>query len=98
MPLCLLTIRTILPRPDLVKVRVWGPDLNRGSDLPVIRADRASFEFLLEGGPATSFPREFSLDVLSRYFPGYPTEIRARLGGSDPGTATSARSSRCLPS
>ena len=47
---------------------------------------RASFEFLLEREPASSIMREFSLDVISRYFPGYPAEISARLGGSDPGT------------
>jgi hypothetical protein len=47
---------------------------------------RASFEFLLEREPATSILRKFSLDVISRYFPGYPAEIRARLGSSDPGT------------
>jgi hypothetical protein len=46
---------------------------------------RASFEFLLEREPATSILHEFSLDVISRYFPGYPAEIRARLRG-DPGT------------
>ena len=47
---------------------------------------RASFEFLLEREPATSILREFSLDVISQYFPGYPAEIGARLSGSDPGT------------
>jgi hypothetical protein len=47
---------------------------------------RASFEFLLEREPATSILREFSLDVISQYFPGYPAQIRARLGRSDPGT------------
>jgi hypothetical protein len=47
---------------------------------------RASFEFLLEREPATSILRNFSLDVISEYFPGYPAEIRARLGGSGPGT------------
>ncbi len=47
---------------------------------------RASFEFLLEREPATSILREFSLDVIGQYFPGYPAQIRARLGGSDPGT------------
>jgi hypothetical protein len=47
---------------------------------------RASFGFLLEREPATSILREFSLDVISQYFPGYPAEISARLGGSDPGT------------
>jgi hypothetical protein len=46
---------------------------------------RASFEFLLEREPATSILRDFSLDVISQYFPGYPAEIRARLGSSDPG-------------
>ena len=47
---------------------------------------RASFEFLLEREAATSILREFSLDVISRYFPSYPAEIGARLGNSDPGT------------
>jgi hypothetical protein len=45
---------------------------------------RASFEFLLEREPASSILRKFSLDIISRYFPNYPAEIRARLGGSDP--------------
>ena len=47
---------------------------------------RASFGFLLEREPATSILREFSLDVISQYFPGYPAQIRARLRGSEPGT------------
>jgi hypothetical protein len=47
---------------------------------------RVSFEFLLEREPATSILRGFSLDVISRYFPSYPAEISARLGGSDPST------------
>jgi hypothetical protein len=47
---------------------------------------RASFEFLLEHEPATSILPTFSLDVISRYFPGYPAEISARLGGGDPST------------
>jgi hypothetical protein len=41
--------------------------------------------FLLEGEPATSILHEFSLDVISQYFPAYPAEIRARLRSSDPG-------------
>jgi len=45
---------------------------------------RASFEFLLEREPASSILRKFSLDIISRYFPDYPAEIRTRLGGSDP--------------
>ena len=47
---------------------------------------RASFAFLLEREPATSILREFSLDIISQYFPSYPAEIGARLGCSDPGT------------
>ena len=47
---------------------------------------RASFEFLLEHEPATSILRKFSLDVISRYFPSDPAEIRDRLGSGDPGT------------
>lgn len=39
----------------------------------------ASFEFLLEHEPASSILRTFSLDVISQYFPDYPTEIRRRL-------------------
>jgi len=46
---------------------------------------KASFEFLLEHEPATSILRTFSLDVIRQYFPGYPAEIRARLGGSNSG-------------
>ena len=30
--------------------------------------------------------REFSLDIISQYFPSYPAEIGARLGSGDPGT------------
>ena len=48
---------------------------------------RASFEFLLEREPAVAILREFSLDVISQYFPSYPADIRARLGRNDPGTA-----------
>ena len=46
-----------------------------------------SFEFLLERESAASILRELSVDVISQYFPGYPAEIRARLGGSNPGKA-----------
>jgi hypothetical protein len=42
----------------------------------------ASFEFLLEREPATSILREFSLDVIARYFPDYPGEISARFAPS----------------
>jgi len=43
---------------------------------------RVSFEFLLEHEPASSILRTFSLDVITQYFPSYPAEIRARLGGA----------------
>ncbi|HEY8454635.1 MAG TPA: hypothetical protein VIL34_03500 [Actinopolymorphaceae bacterium] len=41
---------------------------------------RESFRFLLEREPATSILREFSLDVITRYFPEYPEELARRLG------------------
>ena len=40
---------------------------------------RESFVFLLEREPASSILREFSLDVIARYFPEYPGELPARL-------------------
>lgn len=40
---------------------------------------RESFAFLLEREPPTSILGSFSLDVISRYFPEYPTEMRRRL-------------------
>lgn len=41
-----------------------------------------SFVFLLEREPPSSILKRFSLDVIGRYFPEYPEEIRRRL---DPG-------------
>jgi hypothetical protein len=49
-------------------------------DLDEERLVRESFEFLLEREPADAIRREFDLDVVSRYFPDYGGEIRARLG------------------
>jgi hypothetical protein len=37
---------------------------------------KASFEFLLAREPATSILESFSLDVIARYFPDYPSEMR----------------------
>lgn len=37
---------------------------------------RRSFEFLLAREPNTSILREFSLDVIERYFPEYREKIR----------------------
>lgn len=49
------------------------------AELDEIRLVRESFAFLLEREPATSILREFSLDVISRYFPEYEDEIRVRV-------------------
>ncbi len=43
---------------------------------------RASFAFLLEREPPTAILRRFSLEVIGRYFPEYPTEIRRRMQGA----------------
>jgi hypothetical protein len=40
---------------------------------------RASLLYLLEREPASAILAEFSLDVISRYFPDYRTDIGARL-------------------
>jgi hypothetical protein len=40
---------------------------------------RESFLFLLEREPASSILPEFSLDVISRYFPEYKKELPKRL-------------------
>ena len=40
---------------------------------------RESFEFLLEREPATSIMKEFSLDVIPRFFPEYSEELSRRL-------------------
>ncbi len=41
---------------------------------------RESFAFLLEREPASSILPDFSLAVISRYFPEYGDELRQRLG------------------
>jgi hypothetical protein len=43
------------------------------------RLVRESFIFLLEREPALSIMAEFSLDVISRYFPEYKKTLRERL-------------------
>jgi hypothetical protein len=42
---------------------------------------RESFVFLLEREPPSSIMGEFSLDVISQYFPEYYDEMNGRLGG-----------------
>jgi hypothetical protein len=51
-------------------------DLDPGSEEAVVRE---SFAFLLEREPATSIMSEFSLSVISRYFPEYEEELPTRL-------------------
>ncbi len=46
------------------------------------RLVRESFAFLLEREPSTSILTEFSLDEISRYFPEYVEELRARIAGT----------------
>jgi hypothetical protein len=48
-----------------------------GSDVETLV--RTSFEFLLEREPKESILRSFDLEVIGRYFPEYPAEIRKRL-------------------
>ena len=43
------------------------------------RVVRVSFAFLLDREPASSIMREFSLDVIQRYFPEYEDELPRRL-------------------
>ena len=38
-----------------------------------------SFQFLLEREPPSSILARFSVSVIERYFPEYPTQIRRRL-------------------
>ena len=49
------------------------------SDVPAEELVRASFMFLLDREPASAILTRFSLDVISRYFPEYPTELRNYL-------------------
>jgi len=39
---------------------------------------RASFAFLLQREPPSSILRSFRLDVIERYFPEFPAELRRR--------------------
>jgi len=53
----------------------WGLDDEDGEAVV-----RESFAFLLEREPADSILPEFSLAIISRYFPEYAEELPARLG------------------
>jgi hypothetical protein len=51
----------------------------RFGDKDLERVVRTSFEFLLERESVCSIMSEFSLDVISRYFPEYEDELPRRL-------------------
>jgi hypothetical protein len=51
----------------------------RFGDDDLERVVRISFEFLLERESVCSIMSEFSLDVISRYFPEYEDELPRRL-------------------
>jgi hypothetical protein len=59
------------------RVRITREALNRlaPSATPEALA-RASFEFLLEREPKESILRDFDIDIISRYFPKYASEIQ----------------------
>ncbi len=59
--------------PDSLMEELAIPDLDQEHLI------RESFAFLLEREPQTSIMKEFALPVISRYFPEYLDEIRARL-------------------
>lgn len=48
-------------------------------EVPVEEIVRASFAFLLDREPARSILPRFSLDVVGRYFPEYPAELKGYL-------------------
>ncbi len=80
------------PREFQVTVRDRGSETSHGVTVPerlieelglaeddLERVVRESFEFLLEREPPSSIMAEFSLDVISRYFPQYEEELPRRL-------------------
>ena len=85
-----VTVNSMGPREFEVTVegsgtehRVTVPEeLIRRLNLPeddLEKVVRESFGFLLEREPATSIMSEFSLDVISNYFPEYEKELPKRL-------------------
>lgn len=63
--------RVTVPENMIEKLNLPEDDLER--------VVRESFEFLLEREPASSIMSEFSLDVISGYFPEYEEELPRRL-------------------
>lgn len=63
--------RVTVPESLINELRLPEDDLQR--------VVRESFDFLLEREPASSIMPEFSLDVISGYFPEYREELPKRL-------------------
>ena len=87
-----VTIASTGPREFKVEVRDAGQETSHRVTVPESlieelelseedheRVGRESFDFLLEREPPSSIMSEFSLDVISGYFPDYPEELRRRL-------------------
>lgn len=62
-------------------VTVSRPELRRlaGEGDDPTQLVKVSFEYLLEREPREAILGSFAISEIERYFPGYPTEIRARL-------------------
>lgn len=65
--------RHVVTVPDGLAAALGHPEL-QDADLV-----RRSFEFLLEREPATSILGRFDLGVIEGYFPGYRSEMAARI-------------------
>ena len=87
-----MTITSVGPREFDVRLHEGGGDTSHRVTVPedlieelqlpeddLEKVVRESFEFLLEREPASSIMSEFSLDVISGYFPEYPQELSRRL-------------------
>ena len=87
-----ITVRSEGPREFGVQVREGDRETSHRVTVPerlidelelqpddLERVVRESFEFLLEREPAGSIMSEFSLDVISSYFPEYEDELPRRL-------------------
>jgi hypothetical protein len=62
------------------QVTVRPETLDRvGGGAPADELVQRSFEFLLEREPKEAILGRFDLEVISRYFPEYESEIRTRL-------------------
>jgi hypothetical protein len=68
----------------LHQVTVWPSDIQRyAPDATPEELLEASFAFLLEREPKESILARFELPVIERYFPDYPSAVRAILEQSD---------------